>query len=159
MKGLKYLSDYMVLPPYGKAGGRILHALLAPQASSPCVLSETVSCSGNELGIEFYEKPTAETPEVQLQLWFPFPDEDERCQQSQTSGNVAGLLEELMSALFPAYAGISNQCPPSTCSIGLLRPGKSVIPSLLSGEQFRKCKAKDRVVSWTLIPPSNIPCR
>lgn len=42
MKGLKYVSDYVVLPPRGKASGRILHSLLAPQAPFLGVLSGCV---------------------------------------------------------------------------------------------------------------------
>lgn len=42
-KGLKYPSEYTVLPP----SGRTLHDLLAPWETSPRVLLEAVWCSGS----------------------------------------------------------------------------------------------------------------
>lgn len=81
-------------------------------------------CDALRAGIAFYKRSTAETSGFQLQLWFPFPGEDERHQQSQPPGNVVVLLEELLSALSPACTGISNEWFPSPRLFGLFRPEK-----------------------------------
>lgn len=66
-------------------------------------------CDALGVGTAFCKRLTGETRGFQLQLWFPCLGEDERHQQSQPPGNVAVLLEELISALSPACPGIINE--------------------------------------------------
>lgn len=95
-------------------------------------------CDALGIGIRFYKRPTAEQWGFQPQLWFPFLDEDGRHPQRQPPENLVVLLEELIFALCPACTDISNEWFPSTCLIGLFRPGKSLIPSLQKGDPLFK---------------------
>lgn len=67
--------------------------------------------------------------------------------------NTVSLLEELISALSPACTAINNEWFPSTCSIVLFRPEKSLILSLLKGDPLFKGTTLENTrseVGWCL---------